>query len=147
MTKYLLHTKILSQNGKSGKYLISCHDELNRFCIKLSSYITSSQRIYPSELPMLCFCLIKFLKYLNAFNLASKTTHRSEWVSSELCDEGPEHQHISKDKDKQTDTQMELLQQNYTAEDTLCMYLRFKSWQLSNVINGVQMLTTDHLCW
>lgn len=98
------------------KYLISCHDELNRFCIKLSSYITSSQRIYPSELPMLCFCLIKFLKYLNAFNLASKTTDTSEWVSAELSDEGPERQHIS--EDKQTDTQMELLQQNYTAEDT-----------------------------
>lgn len=72
---------------------------------------------------MLCFCLIKFLKYLNAFNLASKKSHTSEWASSELCDEGPERQYVSKDKD----TQMELLRQNYTAEDTLCMYLRFKS--------------------
>lgn len=76
------------------EYLISCHNELNRFCIKLSSYITSSQGIYPSQLPMLCFSLIKFLKYLNTFNLASKTTDASEWVSSELSDE-QEHQHVS----------------------------------------------------
>jgi hypothetical protein len=50
-------------------YLICCDDKLNRLGIKLSSDVTSSQGIYPSQLPMLCFCLIKLLEYFNAFYL------------------------------------------------------------------------------
>ncbi len=55
------------------KYLICGDNQLNWFCIKLPSYITSPQRIYPSQLSVFCLRLIELLEHLNTFNLHETT--------------------------------------------------------------------------
>jgi hypothetical protein len=56
-----------------SKYLICGDNQLNWFGIKLPSYITSPQRIYPSQLSVFCLCLIELLEHLNTFNLHETT--------------------------------------------------------------------------
>lgn len=61
------------RNATIGRsYLIRRDNELNRLGVKLSSYVTGSQRIDPSQLPMLGFRLIKLLEDFNAFHLDGK---------------------------------------------------------------------------
>jgi len=64
------HKKRNATLGRS--YLIRRDDQLNRLGVELSNYVTSSQRIDPSQLTMLGFRLIKLLKDFNALHLHVK---------------------------------------------------------------------------